>query len=519
MLSPSRIFYPWISTLFAINLIGWHLLVSNSYLIEPYPIPELLLRQDYFIVACVIFIILIVFDVTRFARSRKQYDAQLLKYESQISDLFNAKRELGTRAVTYSDHADKLKMFISDRLLETIEYDEKFLHFKNIAAEVRHNGVISYDKVQTALKRAIETAPVIPNQSDSENYQEAIDSLIYLWDLLDLSTTDNIALHIANRIYDCEETYFQSLLKKSNADEPQPVTPTFSMCQAMQRALLPLVESPSDFNQSLGGDANLVNMLLVNTLHYQDSQFDVRVASDCEMLGNPNHIVLLIENLVNNALFYAGQKNFKKRHARVAVQLSHQSEKAELTVYNHGPHIKDADKDNIFQLGYSTRRVRDQHGKGLGLYFVNEIAKGFEGSVNYDNIENTEDSISLRLALKNGDVQTHLLKTKIVGNKIQCALAHSDDDVANKLDWSLPDKIVSMEVTSQTLEQPQIIHITNSDNKVDYLDASHHQLPRWVLEVSNRQKSAKVSFKPLDVRGVRFRLELPTAASRLDSSD
>ena len=132
MLSPSRIFYPWISTLFAINLIGWQLLVSNSHLIDPYPIPALLLRQDYFIVACVSFLLLVVFDITRFLRARKQYDAQLLKYESQISDLFNAKRELGTRAVTYSDHADKLKMFISDRLLETIEYDEKFLHFKNI---------------------------------------------------------------------------------------------------------------------------------------------------------------------------------------------------------------------------------------------------------------------------------------------------------------------------------------------------------------------------------------------------
>lgn len=515
MLSPSRISYPWISTLFAINLIGWHLLISNSYLIDLYRIPALLLRQDYFIVACVIFLLLIVFDVTRFLRARKLYDAQLLQYESQISDLFNAKRELGTRAVTYSDHADKLKMFISDRLLETIEYDEKFLHFKNIAAEVRHNGVISYDKVQTALKHAIESAP----QNQNQLYQEAIESLIYLWDLLDLSTTDNIALHIANRIYDCEETYFQSMLKKSNADEPQPVTPTFSMSHAMQRALLPLVEHPSDFSQSLEGNSILGITYLGDTGNYQDSQFDVRVDSDCEMLGNPNHIVLLIENLVNNALFYAGQKNFKKRHARVAVQLSQQTEKAELIVYNHGPHISEADKDNIFQLGYSTRRVRDQHGKGLGLYFVNEIAKGFEGSVNYDNIENKEDSICLRLEMKNGDVQTHLLKTIIVGNKIQCGLAQSTDDSANKLDWSLPDKVVSIEVTSQTLEQPQVIRVMGSDSKSDYLDASHHQLPRWVLEVNNRQKSSKVCFKPLDVRGVRFRLELPTAASRLDSQD
>lgn len=514
MLSPSRIFYPWISTLFAINLVAWQILISSSHLLDPYPIPALLLRQDYFLAACGIFILLIVFDVNRFLRARKQYDDQLIKYESQISDLFSAKRELGTRAVTYSDHADKLKMFISDRLLETIEYDEKFLHFKNIAAEVRHNGVISYDKVQTALQLAIESARKEGNQNRSRTYQDAVDSLIYLWDLLDLSTTDNIALHIANRIYDCEETYFQSLLKSAKTDEPQPVTPTFSICHALLRALLPLVENPDALSQSLNFDSTLNNRLI-----YQDSQFNVQVDADAEMLGNPNHIVLLIENLLNNALFYAGQKSFKKRHARVAIQLSQQAGLAELRVYNHGPHISDADKDNIFQLGYSTRRVRDKHGKGLGLYFVNEIAKGFEGSVSYDNIDNVEDSLSLRVELKNGSVQTHMLKTVLVANKLQCALAQSIDLAASKLDWSHPDRIVSVEVTSQLLDKTQVISDIEGEQKSDYLDASNLQMPRWLLEVNNRQKSARLSFKPLDARGVQFVLKLPTAASRLDHQD
>ena len=337
--------------------------------------------------------------------------------------------------------------------------------------------------------------------------------MIYLWDLLDLSTTDNIALHIANRIYDCEETYFQSLLKKSNKDEPQPITSTFSMRQALQRALLPLVESPDDLSQSLSPDLALGSRLI-----YQDSQFNVQVDDDCEMLGNPNHIVLLIENLLNNALFYAGQKHFKKLHARVAIQLSQKAGITALSVYNHGPHIRDIDRESIFQLGYSTRRVRDQHGKGLGLYFVNEIAKGFEGSVSYDNIDNVEDSVSLRLESKSGDVQTHLLKIVRLGNKLQCALAQSADLPANKLEWSLAGKVVSMEVTSQSLQQTQVISSID-DDKSDYLDTSNHQLPRWVLEVNNRQKSAKVSFKPLDVRGVQFVLKLPTAASRLDNQD
>ncbi|MFT5657930.1 MAG: signal transduction histidine kinase [Gammaproteobacteria bacterium] len=510
MLSPSRIFYPWISLLFAIIIIAWQILVSNHNLIDSYLIPEPLLRQDYFIFACSIGLMLIIYDMVRFLRARRHYDDRLIKYESQISDLFNAKRELGTRAVTYSDHADKLKMFISDRLLEYIEYDEKFLHFKNIASEVRHNGVISYDKVQTALKFAIESAP----NSQHRCYQEAGDSLVYLWDLLDLSTTDNIALHIANRIYDCEETYFQSLLKKSTNEDEPPVTPTFTLRDALHRALLPIVENPDELSRAFG-DVTTSGA----ELNYQDKQFDVCVIEDSEMLGNPNHIVLLIENLINNALFYAEKSNTKNRYARVAIHLSQQAGQAELSVYNRGPHIVDADRAQIFQLGYSTRRVREQHGKGLGLYFVNEIIKGFEGSVEFNNIENQEDSISLRFELKNGEIQTHLLKTLLVGNKLQCTLTQSSDRPVNRLDWSLTEPVASMEVTVQSIEQTQSIQDIHSDNKIDYLDSSDRQLPRWVLNASNHSKSAKIGFKTLDVRGVQFVVKLPTAASRLDNQD
>ena len=118
-----------------------------------------------------------IYDVRRYIKTNKRYRDQMQQYRKQIGELFDTKRELGTRARTYSDHADKLKMFISERLLEYIEYDEKFLHFKNIASEVRHNGVISYDRAQTALKQAQQNcAP-----GEEKAYREAADALLYLW--------------------------------------------------------------------------------------------------------------------------------------------------------------------------------------------------------------------------------------------------------------------------------------------------------------------------------------------------
>ncbi len=217
----ARIYYPWISIVCALVIVAWQFVLSNMELIDPHRLPELLTRQSSLIAAAAILVLLILFDITHFVKALAGYKTQLKQYQGQISELFDSKRELGTLARTNSDHAEKLKLFISDRLLEYMEYDEKFLHFKNIASEVRHNGVISYDKVQSALQRA-------RNQGEDEadqDYQEAADSLLYLWDLLDLSTTDNIALHVANQVYDSEEYYFQSLLNQADV-ESSPYSPT-----------------------------------------------------------------------------------------------------------------------------------------------------------------------------------------------------------------------------------------------------------------------------------------------------
>ena len=187
--------------------------------------------------------------------------------------------------------------------------------------------------------------------------------LLYLWDLLDLSTTDNIALHVANQIYDCEEHYFQLQLNQAEM-QGSPFQPTFMMSQALRRALLPI----TDDVDALGLNSGWPEM--PGRLRGRQVQISL-LRADCEMLGNPNHMVLLIENLLNNALFYAQQKGFSSAVVN-QVRSNSASEQGEvlLKVYNRGPHIDSDEKDKIYQLGFSSRRVREHHGKGLGLYFV-----------------------------------------------------------------------------------------------------------------------------------------------------
>jgi len=500
-MKPVRMHYPWLSLLAALLVVGWQwLLLHPSVLIGRVSAS---LAPDYLWLALVLLLLALIIDTRRFFRSRARYRDQLAQYQDQIADLFDAKRQLGTRARTYSDHADKLKMFISERLLEYIEYDEKFLHFKNIASEVRHNGVISYDKAQTALRQAQ------LNCEQGRQFSEAGDALLYLWDLLDLATTDNIALHVANRIYDCEEHYFQAQLKQDDAGSV-PYQPTFSMSQALRRALLPITED---------ADALGLNLDWPKSGIYADTKFKILIRSDSDLLGNENHVVLLIENLLNNALYYTQQKTNRQRQNSVAISLERSVGDVVFKVYNHGPRIKDDEKDKIYQLGFSSRRIREHHGKGLGLYFVHEIVHGFEGSIAFANIENRAQVISLSVKLNNGEVLHQQIGIVDIDGKPLCRLLDAGEQVSKRHEWSYPAPIASIEVSVERVSKPQLISGLAIGEESSHLDASEPMRAHWRLDVKNRKRSSQLVFLPLDVRGVEFVLRIPTAGSRLDNRD
>ena len=499
---PQSMPFPWPSASGALLIIGWQFLLLHPRLAADSAWMQRLLREDYLLLALGCLVLLVIYDLRRFFRANNRHREQLQKYRAQIDELFETRRELGTRARTFSDHADKLKMFISERLLEYIEYDEKFLHFKNIASEVRHNGVISYDRTQTALQRAQQQC----TPEEAEIYQQAADAMLYLWDLLDLSTTDNIALHVANRVYDCEEHYFQAQL---NPDEAAlvPLQPTFRISQALRRALLPIVEDSAALGLKRDWSASG---------SYRDEQFAVLMQGDGEMLGNVNHMVLLIENLLNNALFYAQQKASRQPHNPVTIQLGEAAGEVSLKVYNRGPQISDEEKERIYQLGFSSRRVREHHGKGLGLYFVNEITRGFEGSIGFNNIDNREDRVSLCVKLDNGELLRQQIGIVTVAGKPMCQLLESGAVVTKRHDWSYPASIASIEISSQAAAKPQLIAALSRGEERRYIDADDALRAYWMLDVKNRKRSATLRFVPLDVRGVEFELGFGTARSRLD---
>jgi len=229
--------------------------------------------------------------------------------------------------------------------------------------------------------------------------------------------------------------------------------------------------------------------------------------------------VLLIENLLNNALFYAQQKAYKNRHSSVSIRLAQRGGEVVLEVYNRGPRINDDEKDKIYQLGFSSRRIREHHGKGLGLYFVNEITKGFEGSIVFNNIDNREDRISLSVKQVSGEIQREQLEIAEVDGRPMCRLIESENQHARRHEWSYPAPIASIEISPGGVKKPQVVSGLESGQDSSHVDATDPLMPRWVLDVKNRKRSARLVFMPLDVRGVEFVARFPTAKSRLDNQD
>src|SRR5690625_2829393 len=229
-----KVTYPWLSTLAALLTIGYLLLLTDSGLSSFYEVPAGWLRPWIKFAVLGVLLALLVFDLYRYRRQYAKQGIDLLRLRYQVKGLWESKKQLQLKAHTYSGHADRLKLFISDKLLDYIEYDEKFLHFKSIAAEVRHNGVISFDKVQTVLQQLTETET--SSQPDQQAVGAALEAMRYLWDLLDLSTADNLALHISNLLCECEEHYYQRLLEVTG-DNTLPYEPVYSPQRAAWRAV------------------------------------------------------------------------------------------------------------------------------------------------------------------------------------------------------------------------------------------------------------------------------------------
>ncbi|HEC28271.1 MAG TPA: ATP-binding protein [Gammaproteobacteria bacterium] len=495
--------FPWFGVLSSSSFIALLILISipQAETVVDKSVLGFLESYTAKLIFSVFVIISFVIDFLRCKKMGRKLDERLQTQNEQIDELFRGKYALQNKVHRYSGHADKLKLFISDKLLEYIEYDEKFLHFKNIASEIRHNGVISYDRVVSILKHSLEQE--LP-EDDRKAYQDALTSMVYLWDLLDLSTTDNISLYIANKLYECEELYFRQVLEEG---QDSPFTPSFSVREAILKSLYGFVEDVNGVRSD--------RLIQDESFLYEDSQYRIRLDDVGEFLGNENYIVLIMENLVNNGLYYMGQKKYKNQYAKLSVRTCLENRNAVIKVYNPGPEIAGEGRDKIYQLGYSAKKTRGTQGKGLGLYFVKQIVNGYEGSIDFNNIRNNEGKYVIRVACESGTIINEIIETVIsINGKPSCK--NDEETITKSFKFKVNERIHNIEVSTQTSKQTHIFDRFDPSGESRFLDPEQVDRPAWFIDVKEARSSAEISFKPLDTMGVEFIIKIPTVESRLD---
>ncbi len=530
-----KFYFPWFSALFSLLVITFLFIISQPELVNFYHIPVILVSTQTISSLIIILGLIYLLDIRHFQHTKTRYHKQLENLQQQLDAVWQSKKKQQQRANIYLDHREKLKYFISEKLLETIEYDDKYLHFKNIAAEVRHNGVISYDKVITALNNAIEQYhrfkfdeeeffnKNLSRKEDIEllaGFQSALDAVRYLWDLLDLSTAENMSLHIGNQLIESEEHFYQLNLdtdRKFDITQSIPIVPTFHPQLPVLMALDILIDDGAIKNQlSLYKDDP---SQYEKTFLFESDQFNMILFSTPALLGNHNHVVLLLENIIKNAQFFQQKVRYKQSSDRIAIRLFCGEGYVNFTIYNRGPQIKVEKNSQIFKLGYSTRKQKQNHGKGLGLYFANEIVKGYNGSIEVNNINNVEMAYTLKLNFSQGDSIIYTLACRWVNNRMKAAVILENNTEAvweNELKFTCRTAIDSIDIFVKNSTQDLISTKIDKHTAFNWLDPSPSQQAKWLIQLKAYKRKHNLIFKPLDICGVCFDIKLPTAISRMN---
>ncbi|MCF6193075.1 MAG: ATP-binding protein [Kangiellaceae bacterium] len=543
-------YFPWPTMLLAMVVV--YLFASHSLHALPFShlIKEFISHPTHLTGLIIALLLAFVFDLLVFTRRQKHIREHIEGLNLQINLTREQRKKQQLRANEVSDHSDKLKSFISDKLIEYMDFDEKFIHFKGIASEVRHNGVISYDKINSALNKAIEQQnylAIYEQNNDSENsasngfdddldlgtetsatnqalydYQTAKDAIAYLWDLLDLSTAENMSLYIGKKLIDYEEMYYQTQLNPTQHDdltESLGISPTFYPLRFVLMTMR--LFSDDDKFVHLLANAKINESLLTAPFRFEDDQFVISLEPTKRILGNPNHLVLLLENLIRNAQFFSCKARYKQKSDRIIISLDSRDKDADkpeheddsmacISVYNRGRHIEIEDLDSIFKLGYTTRRKSDANGRGLGLYFVNEIIKGYQGSIKAFNVENESFEYKLILTLVNKEQIEFDIQSKEVEGKIQVA---TNDDTYTK-DLRI-EKDIPIESIQLMINDTEVFSANDIEQDRNYswrggpFENTETSAPTWTISLSSFKKKQHLIFQGLDRTGVQFDILLP----------
>ncbi len=112
-----------------------------------------------------------------------------------------------------------------------------------------------------------------------------------------------------------------------------------------------------------------------------DALFELTIAENTRVSGDRLLVETMLNNLIENALKYAG------RSSKIVIHGSQADGKTIIVVSDNGPGVKAEDQEEIFQKFYrsGSEDTRTQKGTGLGLYIVSKLVRLHGGTIRYED--------------------------------------------------------------------------------------------------------------------------------------
>lgn len=110
---------------------------------------------------------------------------------------------------------------------------------------------------------------------------------------------------------------------------------------------------------------------------------DVQIAQEkgLTLLTDPVLIMIILENLIENALLFR-----RKKRVKVELSLQNQDDQYELKIRDNGIGIPKDQQNKIFEMFF--RGSEKSYGNGLGLYLVSKAVKKLNGNIVLESTEN-----------------------------------------------------------------------------------------------------------------------------------
>lgn len=110
---------------------------------------------------------------------------------------------------------------------------------------------------------------------------------------------------------------------------------------------------------------------------FKNYSIEVLVANDIEITADKNLMHSVLNNLIENAIKYAGTD------CTIEIYGRNENDKVIFGVKDNGPGISESEKQLIFNKFHRSgdENTRSQKGSGLGLYIVSQIVRLHEGKI------------------------------------------------------------------------------------------------------------------------------------------